>query len=126
MIQIDWSALDGRLLEDGDRINLSVATLDLADDDPLRFGIRVVLRLGPGLTWWKMVELTRFDGERLTTAEVHDQHTLAECAAGVTPGEARKLVLWKAKAFGIHTPMYVLLDLAQFRGKQVMLDWVQD
>jgi hypothetical protein len=49
-----------------------------------------------------------------------------QCSAGVTPDEARKLVLWKAKQFGLKTAMYQVVDLALYKGKQILLEWVED
>jgi hypothetical protein len=37
-----------------------------------------------------------------------------------------KLVLWKAKMFGIHTPMYILADLERHAGERVTFRWSAD
>ena len=34
--------------------------------------------------------------------------------------------MWKAKTFGVHTPMYGLADLEHIKGKRVTFRWIAD
>jgi hypothetical protein len=127
-VLLNWSDLDGRKLADGDRIESSISTPVYSDDDPRRISVVVRIVLGPGLSWWKQIELASFDRSRMAFAEVDGGHVGAECTGQVWPPSngVRWVTLWKAKAFGVHTPMYDLTDLGFLKGKFLNLHWIKD
>lgn len=127
-ILLDWSDLDGRRLPDGDRIESTISSPIYSEDDPRRLWLIVRIELGPGIRWWKQVELTDIDRRRLAQAEAQDDTTSDECHANAVPARnpARWMVLWKAKTAGVHTPMYDLTDLDRMAGKYVLLRWTRD
>ncbi len=128
MAIIHWQDLDGRKLPDGDRIEMALSSPSYGPDDPRRFSVRVRLELGAGINWWKQVELTDFDYNRMAHVEAHDGDRSAECVAQIWPpaNGARRLLLAKAKMFGVHTGVYELTDLAFLKGKALTLRWVED
>jgi hypothetical protein len=127
-ILLNWTDLDGRRLPDGDRIESAISAPDYPEDDPRRVSVVVRLELGPGLDWWKMVELTTFNRTRMASAEVDGRNPGTECVAQIWPpaNGARWLTLWKAKVAGVHTPMYDLTDIGFLKGKVLNLRWIKD
>lgn len=123
MIFIDWNDLEvSKRLNDGDVINVSKE--DLGDPSVSQF----VLQLSPHKDWWKGLQLLDNTDAQIAFIEVQapqreastDPISQNDIAVG------GKLVLWKAKTFGIHTPMYILADLERVAGQKVTLQWNAD
>ena len=123
MIFIDWNDLEvSKRLNDGDVINMSKE--DLGDPSVSQF----VLQLSPHKDWWKGLQLLDNTDAQIAFTEV--QAPQREASSGLISQNdiavGGKLVLWKAKTFGIHTPMYILADLERVAGQKVTLQWNAD
>lgn len=122
MIYIDWRDLEvSKRLNDGDVITLTYEDIDATNSEFL-------LELPPHKAWWKGVQLLDNTDGQMGFLEVQDGNKLAGplvvLSSDIEVGG--HLVLWKAKAFGVHTPMYVLADLEHVNGKRVKFRWVAD
>jgi hypothetical protein len=122
MIFIDWNdVMTSKRLQDGDVVTAS--TTDIASDT-----IELVLELAPHKQWWKGVQLLDNTDGQVGFIEVEGAggrtDPIAIRADDVEVGG--KIILWKAKLFGVHTPMYILADLEQVRGKRVTFRWSAD
>jgi hypothetical protein len=123
MIPIDWHDLEVSLrLNDGDVV--SVTYSPAADPNT----IEIDLALAAHKTWWKEVQMVDNTGAEVFRLEVHDGSKQAGPAAAqaVDVEVGGSINLWKAKAFGVHTPMYTLADLEYVRGKRVSFRWSAD
>ena len=122
MIFIDWADLEtSRRLQDGD-----VVTAIESDIAPGQ--IEFVIELAPHKDWWKGAQL--LDNTDVQVGFVETQgfggvsEVLSSAAVDVVVGG--KLILWKAKLFGVHTPLYVIADLERKVGKRITLRWSAD
>jgi hypothetical protein len=112
------------------------ATIDPLPAGSTRFEVRLVS--ATGIDWWKAVEirrgpraaggcLRRNPGTRVAIAETQDQIDVATASADNNLANASTIVLWKAKALGVHTPMYRMTgNLGALRGQRLTIRWVQD
>jgi hypothetical protein len=103
-IVFNWQQLaEGRpvRLQDGDLIEIT--TEDFASDRT-----QVTLSQAPHLDWWKGCALEDGHGHQMGFVEVEGGMKYAEMPALDSQGltVSGRLVLWKAKLFGVHTPMY--------------------
>ena len=122
MIFIDWGDLENsKRLNDGD-----VVTVSFQDIDPNTSEFNLVL--APHKTWWKGVSLLDNTDGQMGLIEVQDRKKnagpISVPASDIEVGG--HIILWKAKAFGVHTPMYMLADLERVKGKGVTFRWVSD
>lgn len=122
MIFIDWGDIEASWrLQDGDVV---MATEE--DIDPNTTEFKLVL--APHKNWWKGLQLLDNTDAEIGFIEVHDSikesDTLSVASSDIRVGG--KLILWKAKMFGVHTPMYILADLERKQGKKVTLRWIAD
>jgi len=123
MINIDWHDLEvSKRLNDGDVISVSYE----AAEDPN--SIELVLNLAAHKTWWKEVQLVDNTGAEVFRLEVQDVNKAdgPRAAPAIDVEVGGSINLWKAKALGIHTPMYTLSDLEYVRGKRVIFRWSAD
>jgi len=122
MIFIDWGDLERSWrLNDGDIVSASFE--DIAANTA-----EFVLELAPHKTWWKGVQLLDNTDGQIGFLEVENGTNMAG-PLGVSIRDINvggHIVLWKAKAFGIHTPMYLLTDLEHVNGKRVTFRWSAD
>jgi hypothetical protein len=122
MIFIDWSDVEqSKRLQDGDVVS---ATTEDATPATTQFE----LDLAPHKTWWKGLQVLDNTDAQIGFLEVQDDNKMSEVlsvpSADIEVGG--KLVLWKAKMFGVHTPMYVLADLEAKAGQKVIFRWSAD
>lgn len=91
------------------------------------------------VTWWKGAEVVQgsfvpslscfFDqaGQRVTIAETENQRTTSSVLVLNTLAEQTTLVLWKAKAAGFKTPMYLVRgNLSALQGQRLTIRWEID
>jgi len=119
---LDWGDLErSQRLPDRD-----VVSVRYDDIDPNT--TEIALELAPPLDWWKGIQtLNGTNGEiAFTQCEGRD----ATAGPDGTPSgdliTGGHLIMWKAKTFGVHTPMYALAGLEQIRGKRVTFRWIAD
>lgn len=122
---IDWQSLEEtRVLPDGDRIHVTYENLP-----PDTLGGEIRLILGPDVSWWKQVDLYRYDGSYHLVARVEASDDHANHDASFTNGnlENGRVVLWKAKEFGLKKPKYMLSNVAErMNGKRTTFTWLDD
>ena len=122
MIFIDWGDVEvSKRLNDGDIITVSFEDIDPNTSE-------FILELAPHKTWWKGLQLLDNTDGQMDFIEVQDQTKLAGPIT-VPSGDIEvggHVVLWKAKIFGIHTPMYLLAGLERVKGKRDTFRWVAD
>jgi hypothetical protein len=119
---ITWRDLEvSKRLHDGDVV--SVRFDDIADG-----AVELALELAPHKTWWKGVQLLDSTNGQVGFVEVQDGTKSAGpiSAAAVDIETGGHIVLWKAKTFGVHTPMYELAGIERIRGKRVTFHWSVD
>ncbi|SFR22139.1 hypothetical protein SAMN04488564_10674 [Lentzea waywayandensis] len=118
-IHIDWSDL-----EKGNRLREDTVTLKVTDydeDDITQFR----LRLTGAVNWWKGIEIKNASGQVVTFTEATGpQIGVSEVEWDAIVGG--KIVLWKAKVFGVHTPMYDLDIDEHIMGKKLAFRWSAD
>lgn len=103
-----------------DTVSLEI-TPDTADR------VTFVLEKVSSITWWKAIELYSSSGRLLSRAELQDgDNGPTEFCIRTTDLDNAKLVLAKAKAFGIHTPMYELQGLTAHAGDRMRFIWLRD
>jgi hypothetical protein len=80
------------------------------------------------VTWWKSVKLV----DRTTNRIVHEAQ-LQDANHGPTPftvndteAATSKLVIAKAKIFGVHTDMYEIYEVGEKMGRNITLTWLTD
>lgn len=117
MYDIKWEELDGtQTLDDGDVITVQeVATGEIPSN---MVGIELRIQ---GPTWWKAVQVPGH-----FFVEVQDQSTWA---SRIVPyADLKALILWKAKVFGIHTPVYSLVNPTEHMktGNLYRFTWTKD
>jgi len=100
---IPMKALNTSMLPDGDRILLFVNDHSPScPDGSIEIGLELY-----NVAWWKGVQLN--DGTVL--AQCQDAQISSLSAVGWDFFRtAQPIQLWKAKMFGVHTPMYVIMD----------------
>ncbi len=122
MIIIDWGdLLVNRRLQDNDVVT---ATLSPNGTDDTQ----ISLNLARPLTWWKGIQVLNNSDAQMAFVECQGLNGQAGPAV-IPSGDldvGAKLVLWKAKIFGIHTPMYIIAGLEALRGQNVNLRWQAD
>jgi hypothetical protein len=98
--QISVSDLDGQTtLPDGDVIRLEQGPSNAGSDQ-----IEIALQL-EGVSWWKGIQL-----DNIILCQAQDNQTYSASYVSFAEFESRNLNLWKAKLFGVHTPMYTVAD----------------
>ncbi|MGH3909725.1 MAG: hypothetical protein ACRDRM_02745 [Pseudonocardiaceae bacterium] len=122
MIYIDWGDVEtSKRLQDGDVVELT--TTDAAPGTT-----EFELVLAPHKKWWKGLQILDNTDGQIAFLEVQDNNKTAG-PISVPSGDIQvggKVVLWKAKTFGIHTAMYILSDLEVKAGKRVSFRWIAD
>ncbi|XP_013422204.1 uncharacterized protein LOC106182103 isoform X3 [Lingula anatina] len=115
----------GPSMRDGDWIETTVKYGVCSKND-----VRLTLVLGPGVTWWKGLILSRKNDRKKYQVLIQlqdDQHSVT-----VTIGrhmlEQNHLVFCKAKIFGVKTNMYQIEDAATVLegGAHYTFTWVKD
>jgi hypothetical protein len=123
MIFIDWNDVEvSRRLNDGD-----VVTATETDIDPNT--TEFVLELAPHKDWWKGIQCPDNTDAQIGFIEAQGRGGAVSEVLSVRSSDIEvggKLILWKAKLFGVHTPMYVLPDLERKEGKRVTFRWSAD
>lgn len=124
LIAIDWNDVKtARRLQDNDVVTATFT--DIANPNAIEF----VLEMAPQRDFWKGLEVLDNGDARIGMLEVAGKKSkpvgpLVVPAIDVEVGG--HLVLWKGKIFNIHTPMYILSDLEQAKGKRVTFRWSSD
>ncbi len=119
MIDIKYADIVGtKVLEDGDKIAVQV-TENACPESSIKIG----LRLGPGITWWKGIQL-----DEIVVVQCQDTQNESVSAVGYSEFKHRNLNFWKAKTFGAHTPMYTVVDAKDNMeaGNQYLFEWLKD
>lgn len=81
------------------------------------------------MRWWKGLRLLAGDGAQLGVSETQDDnHAGAIMVFPANELADKKLELWKAKLFGIHTGMYdlPLAPLGRWGGTRFIFHWFKD
>jgi predicted thioesterase len=123
MIFIDWNDLEvSKRLNDGDVVSVKYESLGNTNTSDF------VLELAQHKTWWKGVQVLDNTDAQIGFLEVSDSNKLSKPLEvnAVDIGVGGHIVLWKAKTFGVHTPMYVIADLERVKGKKVTFHWSAD
>lgn len=104
-------------LSDGDKIRLQESASSCGPNY-IELGLRL-----EGVSWWKGLQL---DG--IVLAQCQDNQPACWSQVSYAQFETLTLTLWKATAFGIHTPMYDVADAHQKLqpGKSYTFDWLSD
>ena len=99
----------GSGMKDGDTIRIDVGENECPTDK-----IKLGLSLGHNITWWKGLLLFTPEGNNdyMRIAELQDDQPPVVVEVEFDILRKRELVLSKAKAFGIHTNMYWIQDVA--------------
>lgn len=104
-----------------DTISLTLAAAGSADD------VEFVLETDSGVTWWKALEIWSSTGQKTHHVDTENaQHGPLSFSVPADDLTGSRLVLAKAKIFGIHTGMYELLNLSSFRGRSLQFLWQRD
>jgi hypothetical protein len=122
MIFIDWNDVEqSRRLSDGD-----VVTAVTNDVDPNT--TEFVVQLAGHLDWWKGVQVLDNTDRQVGFVETQGFGTSSDLLAipVIDIEVGGKLILWKAKRFGVHTPMYIIADLEHVKGKRITFHWSAD
>lgn len=89
--------------------------------------VTFVLEKASSITWWKAIEVYSSSGQLLRRAELQDANNgPSEFTISTTDLVNAKLILAKAKIFGIHTPMYELQGLTAHAGQRMRFIWLRD
>jgi hypothetical protein len=119
---LDWGDLErSQRLPDRDVISVTYHDIDPGTTE-------FELELAPPLDWWKGIQVLNGTNAQVTFVECQGRGGHAG-PNGVPSGDlvtGGHMVLWKAKTFGVHTPMYGFADLEHVRGKRVTLRWIAD
>ena len=116
--QINVSELNGQnTLPDGDKIRVEEGPSNIGSDL-----IEIALQL-QGVSWWKGIQL---DG--IVLCQAQDNQPYSASRVSYAQLESLSLNLWKAKMFGIHTPMYTVADAhtALQSGRAYTFVWLLD
>jgi hypothetical protein len=85
------------------------------------------LETAPSVTWWKALEVRSASDQLLARVEMQDNdHGPRSVAVDGTLLRGARLVLAKAKLFGIHTGMYELRDLDTHLSQRLHFIWQRD
>jgi hypothetical protein len=120
MIFIDWGDVEtSHRLQDGDVLRVTYE--DLGDPGQ----VELWLVRAPHINWWKGLQLLDNTDGQIGFLEGQDSEPDAGPLNTQTVDIATggKIVLWKAKAFGIHTPMYILQGMEHLAGKRARFRW---
>src|SRR5688500_18392876 len=112
MAIIDWADLEvSQRLNDGDVISVKFEDIDPNTSE-------FFLELLPHKTWWKGLQLRdNTNGEMGFLRVENSKKTdgpITVPSSDIDVGNT--VVLWKAKMFGVHTPMYELAGLERIKG----------
>lgn len=90
--------------------------------------ITFMLRTAPEVTWWKAVKLLRVSDNSIIREVTTQDSNHGPVSFEATESEiaGAKLVLAKAKLFGIHTDMYEIFELRDRLGQQIEFNWIVD
>jgi hypothetical protein len=119
---LDWGDLErSQRLPDRD-----VVSVEYEDIDPGTTEIQ--LELAPPLDWWKGIQTLNGTnaGIAFTQCEGHGGQAGPDAVPSGDLITGGHLIMWKAKMFGVHTPMYGLGDLEHIQGKRVKFRWIAD
>lgn len=108
---------------------LSVEDTVSLDESAIADGssVQFVLESAPVVTWWKALELHAPDDHIIRSVETQDaNHGPQSMSASATELRGARLVLAKAKIFGIHTGMYELRNLDTELGNNLHFVWETD
>jgi hypothetical protein len=122
LIPVSWEELEQtHRLRDGDNIGVIVSDIDPGWTE-------FVLTKAWWLTWWKGVQVLDSTGAQIGFAEVtggtNESQVIRVESRYLFPGG--NLVFWKAKLFGVHTPMYRCADIQGLDGKRATFEWYAD
>ena len=108
-------------LRDGDNIRVTLSDTDAGWTE-------FVLTLAPWKDWWKGLQVLDGTGAQIDFAQVEkstkESGVVRVASRYLNPGGS--LVFWKAKAFGVHTPMYRCADIQDLDGKRATFEWYAD
>jgi hypothetical protein len=116
-IQIEWQDLvDGKVLPDNDIIRVGVT----GGITPNMIEIKLQLS---GVTWWKGLQASE-----IVLCQAQDTQTISSATMNYQDFSNRTFTIWKAKTFGVHTPMYTVNDQNSFMqaGNSYWFVWSQD
>jgi len=88
----------------------------------------IELDLAPPLSWWKGIQTLNGTNAEIafTQCEGNNGHAGPDAVQSGDLITGGHLILWKAKTFGVHTPMYALAGLEHIAGKRVSFRWIAD
>jgi hypothetical protein len=120
-LETTWADFPGPLGPDQDMITLS----ETAGTPGF---LTVTMNAGPGIRWWKAAEIYDATGSGVLQGSAWTQDEITTNTTIVPTANVAGwfLVLKKAKAFGVHTSMYVIRDLASRAGRNITFTWTRD
>jgi hypothetical protein len=88
----------------------------------------IQLELARPLDWWKGIQTLNGTNAQIafTECQGHDASAGPDAIPSGDRTTGGHLVRWKAKTFGVHTPMYGLANLEHIKGKRVKFRWIAD
>ena len=118
-IAVKWDQLvHEKQLSDKDKIAVQVQEGKVNPDQ-----IQIELVLGAGVTWWKGLQASE-----IILCQCQDSQTQSSATIAYNTFLARTFTLYKAKAFGAHTPMYHIekQNDHMIGGNTYRFHWVND
>ncbi len=100
---------------------------DLANGVQNQDGVRFVIRLGPGVTWWKSIGIPTQGGAHVWI-QAQDAASGETTIAMANLDQSRPILFSKAKFLGIHTRLGFTWPMlpATAEGSRLILDWNRD
>jgi hypothetical protein len=118
-ITLNWNQLvNEETLPDGDRIAVQVTAGAVSPEK-----IQIVLELGSAVTWWK-----GFNASEMILCQCQDKLDYSAARLNYEDFKQREFTFWKAKFFGIHTPMYCIGNQNDVMkgGNSYLFQWLKD
>jgi hypothetical protein len=88
--------------------------------------LKITLNAGPGIRWWKGIEVQDERWVPRGTAWTADDTTSSTLLVAADDTTGWRIGFQKAKLFGAHTTMYVINDVTSKMGKDITLTWTWD
>jgi hypothetical protein len=117
-IVIKWAdLLQGNRLSDGDIIKV-VSSGGISPRE-----IEIKLELTGNVRWWKGLQASE-----IVLCQCQDDQRQSSAKVDYAQFSDRTFTIWKAKAFGVHTPMYTIQDQNKHMkgGNSYYFSWSQD
>lgn len=109
--------------QDGDYFGIMTDT----QNAPQAGMVKIRMQISPNITWWKQMDVLDCSGLLLARDWTQDnKRSTIDFSFQSAEIQGASLLLWKAKAFGIHTPMYQMQHLEKADGHAWVMYWGSD